>query len=183
MPFPLWKGQRTVALPHWQSRPAFDRTSRCADAIGCSRVSTYRVSEHASARSRKNIQALVTQPSIKAQVDSGSGAPVGGIAFNYSMMSFGGNGGATIANPLRKLLARANLRGLITCFIKSRPLLDNRIEIVAVFHGTGLRFEAIFLRRATMINMITTNRTPAMMRIVVGSIEALSLKYMRHGFR
>jgi hypothetical protein len=39
------------------------------------------------------------------------------------------------------------------------------------------------LRRATMIITITTNRTPAMMRIVVGSIEALSLRYMRHRFR
>ncbi|PYT56631.1 MAG: hypothetical protein DMG35_21725 [Acidobacteria bacterium] len=29
-----------------------------------------------------------------------------------------------------------------------------------------------------MINMITTNTTPAIMRIVVGFIEALSLKFM-----
>jgi len=30
-----------------------------------------------------HIQALVTQPAIKAQVDSGSGAAVGSIGFNY----------------------------------------------------------------------------------------------------
>jgi len=55
--------------------------------------------------------------------------------------------------------------------VKSRLLFDNRIEIAAVSHGPGLRLEAIFLRRTTMIITITTNRTPAMMRIVVGSIE------------
>jgi len=84
---------------------------------------------------------------------------------------------------------RGNLFGkedphrVVTRFIKSRLLFDSRIEFLPVSHGPGLRLEAILLRRATMIIMITTNRTPAMMRIVVGSIEALSLKYMRHGFR
>jgi len=51
-----------------------------------------------------------------------------------------------------------------------------QIEFLAVSHGPGLRLEAILLRRATMIITTTTNRTPAMMRMVVGSIEALSLR-------
>jgi hypothetical protein len=38
-----------------------------------------------------------------------------------------------------------------------------------------LRFEAIPFRRAMMINTITTNRIPEITRIIVGSIEALSL--------
>jgi hypothetical protein len=41
-----------------------------------------------------------------------------------------------------------------------------------------LRFVAIPFRRARMINTITTNRTPETTRMVVGSIEALSL-YVR----
>ncbi len=61
-------------------------------------------------------------------------------------------------------------------------LFDDRIEILPVFHGSGLRFEAIFLRRITMIITITTNRAPAMMRIVVGFIEALSLNVCGTGF-
>lgn len=61
-------------------------------------------------------------------------------------------------------------------------LFDNRIEIQPVFHGPGLRFEAILLRRATMIITITTNRIPEMMRIVVGFIEALSLNGCGAGF-
>jgi hypothetical protein len=61
-------------------------------------------------------------------------------------------------------------------------LFDNRIEILPVFHGSGLRFAAILLRRATMKITITTNRTPAMMRIVVGFIEALSLNVCGTGF-
>jgi hypothetical protein len=40
---------------------------------------------------------------------------------------------------------------------------------------TRLRFEAIFLRRITMMHTITTNKTPATIRTVFGSIEALSL--------
>jgi hypothetical protein len=38
-----------------------------------------------------------------------------------------------------------------------------------------LRFVAIPFRRARMINTITTNRTPEITRIIVGSIEAHSL--------
>ncbi len=58
---------------------------------------------------------------------------------------------------------------------QTQPLFYYRAEMLLVPHGMGLRFEAIFLRRATMINTITTNRTPATMRIVVGSMKALSL--------
>ena len=57
-----------------------------------------------------------------------------------------------------------------------------QIEFLPVSHGPGLRLEAILLRRATMIITTTTNRTPAMIRMVVGSIDALSLKYMRHRY-
>lgn len=55
--------------------------------------------------------------------------------------------------------------------------------ILLVFQGPGFRLEAIFLRRATMRITITTNTIPAIMRIVVGSIEALSLRFMRQRFR
>src|SRR5258706_4377848 len=41
--------------------------------------------------------------------------------------------------------------------------------------GTRLRFAAMLLRRAIIINTSTTKTTPAITRIVVGSIEALSL--------
>jgi|SRR5579872_1241711 len=41
--------------------------------------------------------------------------------------------------------------------------------------GTRLRFAAMLLRRAMIIKTSTTNTTPATMRTVVGSIEALSL--------
>jgi hypothetical protein len=44
----------------------------------------------------------------------------------------------------------------------------------------GLRFAAIFLRRIMIIKIISTNATPAIMRIVVGSIESLSLNVLRH---
>src|SRR6266478_6006871 len=96
-------------------------------------------------------------------------------------MSFGMNSLAPLA--IRKQFRRPHMHGSVTCFTKSRLVFDSRIEFLPVPHGPGLRLEAIFLRRATMIITITTNRTPAMMRIVVGSIEALSLKYMRHEFR
>ena len=52
-------------------------------------------------------------------------------------------------------------------------------ELDLMFQGIGLRFDAIFLRRATMINTITTNNTPATMRIVVGSMEATPPRNMR----
>ena len=38
------------------------------------------------------------------------------------------------------------------------------------FHGMGLRFAAIFLRRIVIVKMIITNITPAIMRIVAGSM-------------
>ena len=47
-------------------------------------------------------------------------------------------------------------------------------------HGIGLRLAAILLRRITMIETITTNMTPAMIRTVIGSMESLSLKNLRH---
>src|SRR6267154_304601 len=96
-------------------------------------------------------------------------------------MSFGMNSLAPLA--IRKQFRRPHMHGSVTYFTKSRLVFDSRIEFLPVSHGPGLRLEAIFLRRATMIITITTNRTPAMMRIVVGSIEALSLRYMRHRFR
>src|SRR5438045_5515440 len=41
-----------------------------------------------------------------------------------------------------------------------------------------LRFEAILLRRATIIKTITSNTTPAIIRIVAVSIEARSLEQL-----
>ncbi len=57
-----------------------------------------------------------------------------------------------------------------------------------VSHGMRLRLAAMFLRRMIMILTSTTKITPATMRIVFGSIEALSLsKCVRrrccYGFR
>jgi hypothetical protein len=53
-------------------------------------------------------------------------------------------------------------------------------EILRVSHGICLCLEAMLLRRIIMIPTRTTMRTPATMRIVFGSIEALSLfKSMR----
>jgi len=49
--------------------------------------------------------------------------------------------------------------------------------------GPACASSHLFLRRRHNDNYDHYNRTPAMMRIVVGSIEALSLKIMRHGFR
>src|SRR5258708_34198335 len=57
-----------------------------------------------------------------------------------------------------------------------------------VSHGMRLRLAAMFLRRMIMILTSTTKITPATMRIVFGSIEALSLtkcvrRRCRYGFR
>src|SRR5690348_12717237 len=83
----------------------------------------------------------------------------------------GANSRAPIAKPFFVNCSGERIRAGNKC----KLLFDGRIEFLPVSHGPGLRLEAILLRRATMIIMITTNRTPAMIRIVVGSIEALSL--------
>lgn len=41
----------------------------------------------------------------------------------------------------------------------------------AADYAMGFLLEAIFFRRATITNTMTTNNTPAMMRMVVASIE------------
>src|SRR6266566_8493550 len=61
-------------------------------------------------------------------------------------------------------------------------------EVLRVSHGMRLRLEAMLLRRIILILTSTTKMTPATMRTVVGSIEALSLfkcvrRRCHYGFR
>ena len=84
---------------HWQARPAFDRRARCADAIGCSRVSIYQVSS-AWARSRKTFTFRHSSRSrpLKLRSILAQGQPSAASASTISMMSFGVNSCAPVAN-------------------------------------------------------------------------------------
>jgi hypothetical protein len=80
------------------------------------------------------------------------------------------------SNPIAELYFEDRSESQSTCSSrKCKLFFDGRIGVLPVSQGPGLRFEDIFLRRSTMTKTITTNKTPAIIRTVVGSIEALSL--------